>query len=129
VDKTLYLIAWPMLPGKGENPPQRVQDKRGSLVIHSDDAPVTMRWHYTPPSSDGPARIRLEGRELFRFYAGKPDPADASRFTIDYDIDGKPGTIHGQLRDDGSLELKPTTGVTAGLRWYTQAPGTQPAGR
>lgn len=128
-DKTLYLIAWPLHPGRGEKPPQPEYAKRGSLLIHPDDAPAKIRWHYTPPSPDGPARIHVEGRQLFRFYAGRPDPADASRFTIDYDMDGKPGTIHGRLKDDGSLELKPTTGVTAGTRWYPQAPATQPAGQ
>jgi hypothetical protein len=40
-----------------------------------------------------PARHRL------RILAGQPDPADASRFTIDYDVDGKPGTVRGQLVD------------------------------
>ena len=59
---------------------------------------------------------------MFRFYAGQPDPSDRSRFTIDYDVDGKRGTIRGQLKNDGTVELKPTTGLTVGSRWNPSAP-------
>jgi hypothetical protein len=47
---------------------------------------------------------------VVRFYAGQPDPADASHFTIAYQVDGKPGTIDGWLRD-GGLELRPREGA------------------
>jgi hypothetical protein len=46
-----------------------------------------------------------------RFYAGQVDPADNSRFVIDYEFDGKPGQLEGRLAPDGrsvSLEdLRP----------------------
>lgn len=51
-----------------------------------------------------------------RLFAGRADPDDESHFTIDYDLDGRPGVIQGWLRDrpaaDGGspevvVELKP----------------------
>ncbi|HEX4125453.1 MAG TPA: hypothetical protein VHY37_12050 [Tepidisphaeraceae bacterium] len=50
-------------------------------------------------------------RGLFRFYAGQPDPADPSRFTIDYTYDGIPGTIDGMVTDTGVVILTPRTGA------------------
>lgn len=56
-------------------------------------------------------RVDSDSRGLFRFYAGQPDPADSSRFTIDYTYDGKPGTIDGEVTNTGDIVLKPRTGV------------------
>ena len=39
------------------------------------------------------------------FFAGQPDPHDASRFTMAYELDGQEGIIDGQLLDDGSVHL------------------------
>jgi hypothetical protein len=36
-----------------------------------------------------------------RMFAGQADPADASHFTIGYELDGEPGTIDGWLQADG----------------------------
>lgn len=50
-------------------------------------------------------------RPTFVLYAGQPDPADESHFTIafqfhgSYDRDWRPGTIDGWLRDDDSVRL------------------------
>jgi len=42
-----------------------------------------------------------------RFYAGQCDAQDRSHFTIEYDYDGKAGTLHGWLLDGGvSVRLK-----------------------
>jgi hypothetical protein len=38
---------------------------------------------------------------LVRFFAGQPDPADAAAFTLQYDLDGVPGTLRGTLVDNG----------------------------
>jgi hypothetical protein len=46
---------------------------------------------------------------VLRFYAGQPDPDDASHFTIAYVLDGRAGTIDGWLRNDGP-ELRPREG-------------------
>jgi hypothetical protein len=48
---------------------------------------------------------------FYRFYPGQPDPADASHFTIRYDVDGVPNTIDGWLRDNDTVELIPRTGA------------------
>ena len=41
-----------------------------------------------------------------RLYAGEPDPADASHFTISYEAGGVPGTIDGWLRADDTVTLQ-----------------------
>jgi hypothetical protein len=55
-------------------------------------------------------RVEFDARDLWRFYAGQPDPADASHFTIVYVRDGRPGVIDGWLRDAGPVELVPREG-------------------
>ena len=47
---------------------------------------------------------------VLRVYAGQPDPADESHFTIAYRVDGRDGVIDGWLKDDG-LQLHPREGV------------------
>jgi hypothetical protein len=46
----------------------------------------------------------LAGQHL-RFFAGQPDPADSACFTVQFDLDGKPGTIEGRLADDDGVTL------------------------
>jgi len=36
-----------------------------------------------------------------RYFAGRSDPADAARFTLRYETDGRRGTIEGRLLEDG----------------------------
>jgi hypothetical protein len=38
-------------------------------------------------------------------------------FAILYEVGGKPGEIQGRLKDDDTIELRPTTGTVAGDRW------------
>jgi hypothetical protein len=40
-----------------------------------------------------------------RFFAGRPDPGDASHFTIKYELDGREGVIDGWQKD-GTIELR-----------------------
>jgi hypothetical protein len=47
----------------------------------------------------------LSQGELPRLYAAQPDPADASRFTIRYELPDRTGVIKGRLHDNGTLEL------------------------
>jgi hypothetical protein len=127
VDKQLMLIAGAYLPGGGEKPPEPVQGAGASLLIHGFGTDAQrMNWHWAPPSGDKPEEIRIDGREVFRFYAGQPDPSDPSRFTIDYDVDGQRGAIRGQLKNDGTLELKPSTGHSVGRQWYPLGSTTRP---
>jgi hypothetical protein len=37
------------------------------------------------------------------FYGGQPDP---TRFTIDYDVDGRRGTLDGRLGEDGAIAVR-----------------------
>jgi hypothetical protein len=49
-----------------------------------------------------------------RFFVGQPDPADPSRFTIDYAFGDATGTLVGQLHDDGTVSLVAKDGPLAG---------------
>jgi hypothetical protein len=42
-----------------------------------------------------------------RIYAGQPDPADASHFTMRYEIGNRHGLIDGWLRDDDTVVIEP----------------------
>jgi hypothetical protein len=53
--------------------------------------------------------IPLLGLQRLRLYAGQPDPADASHFTIRYAIDGVEGMMDGWIR-----EVCPTEAVRPG---------------
>jgi hypothetical protein len=58
----------------------------------------------------------LRGARRLRFYAGRPDPADPSRFTIPYEIDGRAGALDGRLDDDGGIIVHVREGGAAGPR-------------
>lgn len=45
-------------------------------------------------------------RRRVHLFAGQPDPADASHFTLRYDIDGQPGTIDGWLDSFDRVRLQ-----------------------
>jgi hypothetical protein len=72
---------------------------------------------------------------ILRFFAGQPDPDDATHFTLHYQVDGRDGVIDGWLKDDG-IEMRPREGQWSfdpggpGWRLPTGAdtrPTTQPA--
>jgi len=85
----------------------------------------------------------------FEFFTGRPDPADASHFTIDYEVGIAPrrralsdppaaprivrGVIDGWLRDDDSVVLRPRGGKLNQNTWSLndplESPATAPAGR
>lgn len=95
-----------------------LDDDTRSLLI---DPPTDRRevgWTWTPPAKGKAEQIRLLDPDLFRFYAGQPNPGDASHFAIPYDLQGKHGTIHGRLKPNGNIELKPDAGTMIGNRWY-----------
>lgn len=41
-----------------------------------------------------------------RMFAGQPDPADASHFTIGYELNGQPGTVDGWVVNGGRVNLR-----------------------
>jgi hypothetical protein len=78
---------------------------------HQYPPPVAFSWlsDMTRPPTDG-----------LRLYAGQPDPADPSRFTIRYDLSGRSGEIEGRLKDDGQgVSLRITSGPAIGTKWQT----------
>lgn len=68
-----------------------------------DADPYSTR-HKLPPG------IVLQEGDALRVFAGRPDPADASRFEIEFEMNGVRNALGGRLRDDGSVELRPLTG-------------------
>ena len=55
-----------------------------------------------------PLMVRLQPDDRFRLFAGQADPADPSRFTIDYECNGVRGTLQGVLNADDSVSLTST---------------------
>jgi hypothetical protein len=91
---------------------------RATLLIRPEDKVWQLPWTWTPAMPGKAEEIRLTGGGHYRFYAGQPDPADPSHFTIPYDLDGKRGVIHGRVKASGALELKPDGGRLVGNQWY-----------
>jgi hypothetical protein len=90
------------------------------LQPDSDGAQLPAHWAAaTQPGS--PGQLTIQYSDQLRLYAGQADPADASHFTIAYDLDGHPGTIDGWLKPDGSVVLKPQVGKVANGVWYPHA--------
>jgi hypothetical protein len=61
----------------------------------------------------------LRRRDLHRtltLFAGVPDPKDARRFTVYYEIDGSPGTIEFVFRRVGIMDVKVLDGPLSPLR-------------
>jgi hypothetical protein len=59
----------------------------------------------TPCAVYDSGEVSIAGR--FRLFAGQPDPADESHFTIRYELDGKPNIIDGWLMPDDTVKLEP----------------------
>jgi hypothetical protein len=91
---------------------------RSTLLIRPEDKAWEVPWRWTPGKPGTAEEIRLTGGGHYRFFAGQPDPADPSHFTIPYDLDGKHGVIHGRVKANGALELKPDGGRLVGNQWY-----------
>lgn len=85
-------------------------DDRISVVTVTQATPFAPAgYRYDSAKFDGVGRRPLDPvagyADHVRLYEGRPDPADRSHFTIDYELDGVRGTIDGWLRDDGTLTL------------------------
>jgi hypothetical protein len=64
-------------------------------VVSRKLSPLALREHYV--------LLPVWGKLRLCVFAGQPDPLDASRFTIRFDLDGKEGTIEGRLGDDDGV--------------------------
>lgn len=67
-----------------------------------------------PPTGLWEASLCLCAGTTRRLYAGQPNPADRSRFTIVYEEDGRRGTIEGRLNDDDTVSLAVRDGTAGG---------------
>jgi len=79
-----------------------LQAMQTTVVDPADPLSLASRPSASIQEMDGGYPIGLQ----IDVYGGQPDPNDASRFTIDYAIEGNRGVIDGQLGDDGSVNLK-----------------------
>jgi hypothetical protein len=92
------------------------------LAIEDATSGVEMHGHWLPAPSPGePGNLRLDYRNQLRVFAGQADPADASHFTVAYDLDGRPGVIDGWLKPEGSVQLEPRMGKRVNAIWYPHA--------
>jgi hypothetical protein len=57
-----------------------------------------------------PPHLWADPRDVVRVFAGVPDPADESKFSITLEVNGVRNTVSGRLRDDDLVELWPDTG-------------------
>jgi hypothetical protein len=85
----------PPLGWRDIRPPVEQPSKSGLAVILSRNLQET------------PSGLVATFDEGTRFFSGRPDPRDRSRFTIDYMMSGQRDVIDGQLSDDGQVTLKP----------------------
>src|SRR5258706_647630 len=80
---------------------------RSTLLIRPEDKVWQLPWTWTPGTPGTAEEIRLTGGGHYRFFAGQPDPADPSHFTIPYDPHAKRGVIHDRVSTGAALALKP----------------------
>lgn len=76
-----------------------------------EPAPLTGEPRVIPHLSAMGAEAWVGGTHpTIRFFAGQPDPRDRTRFTIQYEQEGKRGQVFGQIMlDRGELEVFTTT--------------------
>lgn len=93
-----------------------------TLRLQPSNEATEMVAHWAGPAQPGyPGHLTVQYKDQLRLYAGQADPADASHFTIAYDLDGQTGVIDGWLKPDGSVVLKPQAGMVANEVWYPNA--------
>jgi hypothetical protein len=91
------------------------------LVVITFEEWTAFEWQFTDytesanpyETQSGSPRYDFHNDDTFRvrpgtltFYAGQPDPADSSHFTIGYTSEGKTGTIDGWLLSDGTIKIQ-----------------------
>ena len=112
--RRLAARAWTIPPAPAQ--PEEVHAWTMLLALPDVDVPelaqVRLAAQSDPAGAPTPPAPINYGNKL-RVFAGQPDAADASRFTIDYQLDGKRGTIDGQARDE-EIVLRPREGAPAG---------------
>jgi hypothetical protein len=108
--RRLQSVAFTISPN-GEVKPER----RYELELLLPDAQLTDAALVRRPRESRDATAQpttasvMAPKHQLRFLGGSPDPADASHFTIPFELDGQAGVIDGWLRDDALL-LTPRQG-------------------
>lgn len=99
-----YIRSIVIVPGTVSHPP-REQPSNPAVDDPDNDAVVTL----------APSRVEDEDKPgvLLRVFAGRVDPSDASRFTMNFENLYGRGTIEGVLNDDDSVTLKVISGTPA----------------
>jgi hypothetical protein len=73
------------------------------LAVRADSIrPAGLRGDPAPDAAAAWAPLfvaAVPSSHRLRVYAGQADPADPSRFTIRYELDGQPGVVRGELVD------------------------------
>ena len=112
-----------------EDPRVEVRRSDRSLRVEQPGDAGAMRIEWV----GGSRRSFRDEANALRFLAGTPNPADASRFKIPYEL-GPPGDpwhrgeIRGRLLDGDLLELTPTTGDVSAGSWTLPAKPDDAAG-
>lgn len=111
--RRLAARAWTVPPAPAQ--PEEVHSWAVLLALPDLEVPELARVRLAAQSDPAGAATRpaaINYGNKLRVFAGQPDAADASRFTIAYQLDGKPGTIDGQVRDE-EIVLRPREGAPA----------------
>jgi hypothetical protein len=74
--------------------------QEGLLILTTGGQPFDSRLPTTTPSSSQPSRADL------RYFAGRPDPSDATHFTLPYESNGKRGATEMWLHDETVVHYK-----------------------
>ena len=95
------LVARIFEPGGFLRPPSHVGDAQARLLVPVDP-PAAAAGHAAAGDGVSATWTDLPYKPLpLRWFAGQPDAADPSHFTLDYELDGVHGTVDGYLTDDG----------------------------
>ncbi len=70
---------------------------------------------YAEAGFGGSGRALAHGH--LQFFAGQPDPADPSHFTMRYEINSKPGLIDGWLTEKDDIRLTVRNGPLLNFNW------------
>ena len=96
-----------------------------TLVLPDTSDRTVARFAQQPDAAHRPP---VDYGNVLRLYAGQPDPADPTHFTIPYRLDGREGVIDGWLKED-RIELKPREGewlFDRGEAWMLPPPPGRP---
>jgi hypothetical protein len=105
VERVLVADAW-ALTAVGSWSPPALQTNYLPLLLPDATRREVLRLREPVAEADIPP---VPVGNAMRFFAGQADPNDESHFTIDYELDGRPGTIDGYLWDAGVV-LTPRVG-------------------